>query len=603
MNNKKLVALLLAAMMSVSTASVAFAAPDDVLVQGDPPTAQIWEGKLYSAMLKAGDEEGGNKDGKLTEGEAAAITSLDVTGLQFGALAGLDYCTSLETLTVTDSQVQDLSFLSKLTSLEKLTLSGNKIQDLSALSSLANLDTLDLSGNATLTDLSKLFGLSNLKILNISGTAVTDVSKVPASVTDLDISGTSVVDLGQLPTTNLESLKASGNGISDATAVSTMTSLKTLDLSNNPGLLISGIPSLTSLTNLETLNLAGTGISADDEAALKAKLPEDLTNGDGWFEKIVGNPAPDAAEKGVLKSALDEAARLKAETFVSENGEDVSSSLYWVTSEQMATFNSAVEKAQGVYDDPAAEKDAINQAVNELNAAITTFKDTDRQKGSAKADTSSLRTALAEARARKSEVKVSTDGSDIPTTEEWAPEAAHTEFQDAIAKAEGILRDADKDTEQSVIDSAVSDLNAAMNKFDQTAQSGAKPTTPTPNPDPTPSTSREYSDYYGNEKWDELKDEIAKLIEDGKEGETIEFNATGLPYFPASVARALKGEDITLKVRKNGVTYTINGLEIGTVHKIWYDFEDIESELLTADGAEDETSSSTGDKENPSTGR
>ena len=128
-------------------------------------------------------------------------------------------------------------------------------------------------------------------------------------------------------------------------------------------------------------------------------------------------------------------------------------------------------------------------------------------------------------------------------------------------------------------------------------------TPPTPNPDPTPSTSREYSDYYGNEKWDELKDEIAKLIEDGKEGETIEFNATGLPYFPASVARALKGEDITLKVRKNGVTYTINGLEIGTVHKIWYDFEDIESELLTADGAEDETSSSTGDKENPSTGR
>ena len=602
MNNKKLIALLLAAMMSVSTASVAFAAPDDVLVQGDPPTAQIWEGKLYSAMLKAGDEEGGNKDGKLTEGEAAAITSLDVTGLQFGALAGLDYCTSLETLTVTDSQVQDLSFLSKLTSLESLTLSDNKIQDLSALSSLTSLKTLDLSDNASLADLSKLSGLSSLKTLNVSGTAVADVSKVPTSVTDLDISGTSVVDLRQLPTTNLESLKASGNGISDATAVSTMTSLKKLDLSNNPGLLISGIPSLTSLTNLETLNLAGTGISADDEAALKAKLPEDLTNGDGWFEKIVGNPAPDAAEKGVLKSALDEAARLKAETFESKNGEDVSSSLYWVTSEKMAIFNSAVEKAQGVYDDPAAEKGAINQAVNELNAAITTFK-ADRQKGSAKADTSSLRTALAEARARKNEVKVSTDGSDIPTTEEWAPEAAHTEFQDAITKAEGVLSGAINETDQSVIDNAVRELNAAMNKFDQAAQSGTKPTTPTPDPDPTPSTSREYSDYYGNEKWDELKDEIAKLIEDGKEGETIEFNATGLPYFPASVARALKGEDITLKVRKNGVTYTINGLEIGTVHKIWYDFDDIESELLTADGAEDETSSSTGDKENPSTGR
>ena len=600
--NKRILALALAALMSVSMASVAFAAPDDVLVQGNPPTAQIWEGELYSAMLKAGDEEGGNKDGKLTEGEAAAITSLDVTGLKHGALKGLEYCTGLKELTVTDSKVENLSFLSGLTSLTSLTLSGNKIENLSGLPN--RLQTLDLSGNTDLKDLSKLSDLSSLslKTLNVSGTAVTDVSKVPASVTDLDISDTSVVDLGQLRTTNLESLKASGNGISDATAVSTMTSLKTLDLSNNPGLLISGIPSLKSLTNLETLNLKGTGISDADEKALEAKLPENLKTGE-WFEKIVGDPAPDAAEKGELKSQLDEAARLKAETVVSTDGTDVSSSLYWVKSDKMDTFNRAVEKAQGVYDDPDAEKGAINQAVSDLKTAITTFKNTDRQKGSAKADTSSLRTALAEAQARKSEVKVSTDGSDIPTTEEWAPATAHAAFQNAIAEAEGILRDADKDTEQSVIDSAVRELNAAMNKFDQAVQSGTKPTTPTPNPDPTPSTSHEYSDYYGNEEWDELKDKIAKLIEDGKEGETIEFNATGLPYLPASVLRALKGEDITLKIRKNGVTYTINGLEIGAVHKIWYDFEDIESELLTADGAEDETSSSTGDKENPSTGR
>ena len=593
MNNKKLIALLLAAMMSVSTASVAFADDSTVLTRDD-----ILEKNVYNAMLTEGDSDGNEE---LTVGEAAKIKELTISGLQHGALTGLEYCKGLTSLTVTDSQVQDLSFLSKLTSLESLTLSGNKIQDLSALSSLANLDTLDLSGNTDLADLSKLSGLPSLKTLNVSGTAVADVSKVPASVTDLDISDTSVVDLGQLRTTNLESLKASGNGISDATAVASMTSLASLDLSNNPGLLISGIPDLTKLTGLNNLNLKGTGISAADEAALKAKLPGNLTTGE-WFEKIVGVPAPDAAEKGELKSQLDEAARLKAETVVSTDGTDVSSSLYWVTSEKMATFNSAVEKAQGVYDDPAAEKGAINQAVNELNAAITTFK-ADRQNGSAKVDTSSLRTALAEAWARKNEVKVSTDGSDIPTTEEWAPEAAHTEFKDAITKAEGVLSGAINETDQTAIDNAVRELNAAMNKFDQAAQSGTKPTTPTPNPDPTPSTSREYSDYYGNEKWDELKDKIAKLIEDGKEGETIEFNAAGLPYFPASVARALKGEDITLKVRKNGVTYTINGLEIGTVHKIWYDFEDIESELLTADGAEDETSSSTGDKENPSTGR
>ena len=148
-----------------------------------------------------------------------------------------------------------------------------------------NLDTLDLSGNTDLADLSKLFGLPSLKTLNVSGTAVADVSKVPASVTDLDISDTSVVDLGQLRTTNLESLKASGNGISDATAVASMTSLASLDLSNNPGLLISGIPDLTKLTGLNNLNLKGTGISAADEAALKAKLPGNLTTGE-WFRCV-----------------------------------------------------------------------------------------------------------------------------------------------------------------------------------------------------------------------------------------------------------------------------------------------------------------------------
>ena len=50
MNNKKLVALLLAAMMSVSTASVAFAAPEDEITKGYPD-GDVWESKLYNAML------------------------------------------------------------------------------------------------------------------------------------------------------------------------------------------------------------------------------------------------------------------------------------------------------------------------------------------------------------------------------------------------------------------------------------------------------------------------------------------------------------------------------------------------------------------------
>ena len=124
-------------------------------------------------------------------------------------------------------------------------------------------------------------------------------------------------------------------------------------------------------------------------------------------------------------------------------------------------------------------------------------------------------------------------------------------------------------------------------------------------PDTGATESQEYGDYYGNEKWDEVKKEIAKLIEDEEFGETIEMSATGLPYFPSSVARALKGYDITLEVRKNGVTYKVNGLEIGSIDKIWYEFEELETELLTETPGDEEDSSKPADenKTNPNTGR
>ena len=108
------------------------------------------------------------------------------------------------------------------------------------------------------------------------------------------------------------------------------------------------------------------------------------------------------------------------------------------------------------------------------------------------------------------------------------------------------------------------------------------------------------SDYFGNETWDEVKREIAEA----EEGDTIKVSATGLPYFPSSVARALKGKDITLEIRKNGITYEVNGLEIGDIDKIWYEFDELETELLTAD-ADSETSSEadTEAKPIPDTGR
>lgn len=103
-----------------------------------------------------------------------------------------------------------------------------------------------------------------------------------------------------------------------------------------------------------------------------------------------------------------------------------------------------------------------------------------------------------------------------------------------------------------------------------------------PSYDEDEESERSTGDYFGNEKWAEVKREIAAA----EEGDVIEMSATGLPWFPSSVARALKGRDITLEVRKNGVTYSINGLEIGAIEKIWYEFDQIETELLTAEAPE-----------------
>ena len=589
MNNKKLIALLLAAMMSVSTASVAFAAPEDEITKGYPD-GDVWESKLYNAMLEAGDS---NDDGKLTEGEAAAIETLTIDSLSLGALKGLENCTGLKELTVTDSQVQDLSFLSKLTSLEKLTLSGNNIQDLSALSSLTSLKTLDLSDNASLADLSKLSGLSNLTTLNVSGTAVADVSKVPASVTDLDVSNTKVRDLTGLPV-GLTSLKASGNNIEDMSKISGLTSLETLDLSDN---LISVLTDLSGFSKLENLNLQGNSFSNID--SLESKLPASIKDNADWKNSVFGTPSSETVDKTALKAAIANAQALLDATVSSENGADVAKTEKWATPANIKTFTDAIKAAQAVVDDGDASKEVVEQAVTDLNDAKSTFEG-QRKDGTADYDPAPLTEAIKAAEALLASVEQAESADAVESGKQWVTASDYSTFEAAIQTAKDALAKAD---DSGDITSAVSVLEGARDTFRAAIRFGTKPTTPTPNPDPTPSTSREYSDYYGNEKWDELKDEIAKLIEDGKEGETIEFNATGLPYFPASVARALKGEDITLKVRKNGVTYTINGLEIGTVHKIWYDFEDIESELLTADGAEDETSSSTGDKENPSTGR
>jgi hypothetical protein len=74
-----------------------------------------------------------------------------------------------------------------------------------------------------------------------------------------------------------------------------------------------------------------------------------------------------------LQSALSAAGVKKDGVVTSENGTDVTVNKYWVTEAAMTAFNSAINAAQAVYDDYTAEQDAVDQAVEDLNDAISVF--------------------------------------------------------------------------------------------------------------------------------------------------------------------------------------------------------------------------------------
>ncbi len=167
-------------------------------------------------------------------------------------------------------------------------------------------------------------------------------------------------------------------------------------------------------------------------------------------------------------------------------------------------------------------------------------------------------------------------------------------LKDAIAAADP-TKDAEAIAKDLVTNNGTGDISVVVGDKTVTIE---KPATP---PAPGSDGSSNDHDYFGTATWDEVKDKIA----DAKDGDTIKISGNGLKNFPASVARELKGKDITVEIRKNGVTYSINGLKIGSVDKLWYEFENLEGQLLTVSSSKpaNKPQNSNTVKPNPSTGR
>ena len=198
----------------------------------DLNSAAVFPDAEFRKELKTYDTDG---NGKLSDAETKAITSISTFGYDITDLTGTQYLTSLESLDCSSSNVSILD-VSGLTSLKSLDCKNTKIS------------SLDLSG---LTSLESLYcGSTNIKSLDVSGlTSLQDLRCEFTSITDLDVSSL----------TSLKSLYCRATNIS-ILDVSKVTLLQNLDCGNTN---ISSLD-LSKLTALEFLNCEDTKISSLD---------------------------------------------------------------------------------------------------------------------------------------------------------------------------------------------------------------------------------------------------------------------------------------------------------------------------------------------------
>lgn len=251
------------------------------------------------------------------------VTTLDLSGCGISDISLLSLCTSLERLDLGDNRISDLTPLMDITGLKSLDLENNRIGDLRPLLGLTKLEYLNLAGNeidsvtalsdlkkltelhlsrnplksiSSLSDLtalktlcldateikdsslSKLYKLSSLRTLlldeneGLTQAAVDELKKklpscavsfTPVTVT-LELGGKSFKsDVTELSLVNC--------GISDIGVLSRCTSLKKLDLSDNP---ISDVSPLYGLDSLRELYVSGTSLTPEQIAELEEKLPD-----------------------------------------------------------------------------------------------------------------------------------------------------------------------------------------------------------------------------------------------------------------------------------------------------------------------------------------
>lgn len=143
------------------------------------------------------------------------LGDIRLDGNQLSNLDALASLSSLDNISARQNVIERLSDFSTLPLLKTLYLTDNQIDDLALLSTAAGLTQLDLEGNL-LGDATELTVLNDVRRLYLSHNEFTDVTAI-----------------GTMP--SVEHLTLAGNGIeTGASALATMPSLNSLNISDNP---------------------------------------------------------------------------------------------------------------------------------------------------------------------------------------------------------------------------------------------------------------------------------------------------------------------------------------------------------------------------------
>lgn len=132
------------------------------------------------------------------------------------------------------------------------------------------------------------------------------------------------------------------------------------------------------------------------------------------------------ADTSALKAAIDAAKAAKQNVAVSVDGSEIDVSQKWTTKAGLDALNAAIEAAEGVYADAAADKDALAAARTALDTAVTAFNAEvkDGTKAEVPVDKTALEAAIDAAENAKKSAVVSADGKDVEPDKKWTTQQA-----------------------------------------------------------------------------------------------------------------------------------------------------------------------------------